>query len=394
MNSIKDQAAIVGIGRTEFSSRSGRSELRLALEAITEALDDAGLEPDQVDGLVRYGIAQTGASEALVAHNLGLPLVRFWACVDLGGAASCALLGQASLAVASGRANYVVIYRTLNGRSGIRPGSGDTAKLYRNQDPGYDNFLVPHGFTAPSQVFAMMARRRMHEYGMTNEQLGKVAVTARAYANRNPRAQLYNKTLTLEDYFASPVISSPLRKFDMCLQTDGAVALVVTTPERAADLKGKPVYVKAAAQAAMPEIQGPLHSFIGRKDILESSGRLAAAEVYREAGVGPKDIDVAQLYDCFTPTLMQQLEDYGFCGKGEAGGFVDDGHISPNGSIPVNTAGGNLAEGYIHGVNHLLEGVRQLRGTSTSQVANAETCLVTAGLPYPTSAAILGSVRG
>ena len=394
MESIKDRAVIVGIGATEFSTNSGRSELRLALEAIMAALADAGVKPEQVDGLVRYGLAQTNASEPWIARNLGLPLVRHWSCVDFGGGVSCALVGQAAMAVATGIANTVVIYRTLNGRSGLRPGTNDTLQLYRGQDPVQENYLMPHGLTAPSQMFGLIARRRMHEYGMTNEQLGKLAVTVRGYANRNPHAQLHDKVLTLEEYFASPVLVSPLRKFDMCLQTDGAVAMVVTTPERARDLPGKPVYVKAVTQASIPASPGPLQSFSVAGDLLDSPGRACAAEVYRMAGLGPADIDVAQLYDCFTPTLMMQLEHFGFCGRGEAGGFVEDGHVGPDGSLPINTAGGNLSEAYIHGVNHILEGVRQLRGTSTSQVAGAQTCLVTAGLPFPTSALILGGERG
>lgn len=394
MESIKDRAVIVGIGATEFSTNSGRSELRLALEAITAALDDAGLPAEKVDGLVRYGLAQTNASEPWIAHNLGLPLVRHWSCVDFGGGVSCALVGQAAMAVATGMANYVVIYRTLNGRSGLRPGTNDTLQLYRGQDPVQENYLMPYGLTAPSQMFGLIARRRMHEYGMTNEQLGKLAIAVRGYANRNPNAQLHAKKLTLEEYFASPVLVSPLRKFDMCLQTDGAVAMVVTTPERARDLRAKPVYVKAVTQASIPLSPGPLQSFSVASELLESPGRAAAAEVYRVAGLGPGDIDVAQLYDCFTPTLMMQLEHFGFCGRGEAGPFVEDGQVELDGAIPINTAGGNLAEAYIHGVNHILEGVRQLRGTSTSQVAGAETCLVTAGLPFPTSALILGGERG
>lgn len=394
MNSIKDRAVIVGIGATEFSACSGRSELRLALEAIMASLDDAGLDPAQVDGLVRFGLAQTNAAEPWIAHNLGLPMVRYWSCVDFGGGAGCALVGQAAMAVATGMANYVVIYRTLNGRSGRRPGTSETMTLYHGQDPSSENYGHPHGLTAPSQMFALIARRRMHEYGMTNEQLGKLAVTIRGYANRNPHAQMHAKPLTLDEYLAAPMLVSPLRKYDMCLQTDGAVAMVVTTPERARDLKQKPVFVKAATQASMAECQGPLQSFSAVSDLMKTPGTLAAAEVYRTAGLGPKDIDVAQLYDCFTPTLMMQLENFGFCSAGEAGRFIEDGHIEPNGSIPINTAGGNLGEAYIHGVNHILEGVRQIRGTSTSQVANAQTCLVTSGLPFPTSALILGGEQG
>jgi len=394
MSSLKDRAVIVGIGATEFSTNSGRSELRLTLESILAALADAGLAPEDVDGLVRYGLAQTNAAEPWIAHNLGIPLVRHWSCVDFGGGASCALMGQAAMAVATGMANTVVVYRSLNGRSGRRPGTNETMTLYHGQDPSAESFLHPHGLTAPSQMFALIARRRMHEYGMTNEQMGKAAISIREFANRNPNAQLHKKPLTLDEYFDSPVLVSPLRKHDMCLQTDGAVALVVTTPERARDLRQKPVYVKSVAQASMAECQGPLQGFSASADLMKTPGPLAAAEVYRMAGLGPKDIDVAQLYDCFTPTLMMQLESFGFCGEGEAGAFIEDGQIGIDGAIPCNTAGGNLAEAYIHGVNHILEGVRQLRGTSTSQVQDAQTCLVTAGLPYPTSALILGGERG
>lgn len=394
MESIKDRAAIVGIGQTEFSARSGRSELQLALEAILAAVEDCGVEMSEIDGVIRYGASQHGVSDAWVAHNLGLPNVRYAAVVDFGGGPACALVGHAAMAVASGQANYVLAYRTLNGRSQRRPGTSDTYQLLRGQDPNYDNFLVPHGFTAPSQLYALMAQRHMHQYGTTVEQLGRVATTTREYANRNPRAQMHARRLTMDDYLNEPIISTPLRKFDLCLQTDGAVAIIITTAERAADLRSKPVYVKAATQASLPENQGPLHSFVGRADLLEYCGENAAREVYRQAGLGPSDIDVAQLYDCFTPTLLVQLEAYGFCKKGESGPYVEAGHLGPDGSLPTNTAGGHLSEAYMHGVNHILEGVRQLRGQSTSQVESAETCLVTAGLPIPTSALILGGSRG
>ncbi|WP_206419827.1 thiolase C-terminal domain-containing protein [Minwuia thermotolerans] len=391
--SIKDRAAIVGIGQTEFSRSSGRSELRLALEAISAAVEEAGVEMDEIDGLIRYGASQHGVSDAWVAHNLGLGSVRYAGVLDFGGGPACALVGHAAMAVATGQANYVVAYRTLNGRSQRRPGTSDTYKLLQGQDPNYDNFLVPHGFTAPSQLYALIGRRHMHEYGTTVEQLGGIAVTAREYANRNPNAQMHGRELTLEDYLDEPLISSPLRKFDLCLQTDGAVAIVITTPERARDLKQKPVYVKAATQANLHEVQGPLHSFVGRENILDNAGETAAKQLYGSAGMGPKDIDVAQLYDCFTPTVLLQLEGYGFCEKGESGPFIADGNLRLDGAIPTNTSGGHLSEAYMHGVNHILEGVRQMRGQSTSQVPGAETCLVTAGLPVPTSALILGATN-
>lgn len=391
---IKNRAAIVGIGNTEYSSRSGRSELRLALEACLAAISDAGLAPEHVDGLIRYGASQTGASEAWMATNLGLPNLAYWGSIDYGGSASAALIGHAAAAVVSGMANYVLCYRSVNGRSGMRPGTSDTyERLLRGADPSYDNFLVPYGFTAPSQTYGLLARRHMHEYGTTVEQLGHVAVTQRANANNYPGAQMYRRTLSMDDYLDAPLISDPLRKFDCCLQTDGAAAVLVTTAERAEDLQQSPAFIAAAVQATLPDMQGPLHSVVGRPELTDSTGRAAAAALYAQAGFGPDDVDVAQLYDCFTITVLLQLEDYGFCQRGESGAYVADGNVAPDGKVPINTDGGNLSAGYIHGVNHVLEGVRQIRGSSTTQVAGAETCLVTAGIPVPTSALMLTSTR-
>jgi acetyl-CoA acetyltransferase len=391
---ITDRSAIVGIGETEYSSRSGRSELRLALEAAQAALDDAGLPRSEIDGLVRFGVGQAGISEAWLAHNLGLPNVRFWSGIDFGGSAACALVGHAAMAVATGAANYVLAFRALNGRSERRPGTDETYRLYRGADPSYDNFLVPYGLTAPTQVTALIARRQMHEYGYTTEHYAAIATTARDYANRNPRAQMHGRPMSIDDYLTSPVISTPLRKFDICLQSDGAAALIVTTAERARDLRRPPIYVKAATQAMMPGVQGPLHGLVGRQDLLDTPGRQAAKEIYRQSGLRPSDVDVAQLYDCYTPTVLMQLDAYGFCDKGEAGPFVASGALALDGALPTNTSGGHLSEGYMHGVNHILEGVRQLRGTSTAQVSNAEICLVAAVLPNPTSALMLGRSAG
>jgi acetyl-CoA acetyltransferase len=243
-------------------------------------------------------------------------------------------------------------------------------------------------------MFAMVARRHMHQFGTTQEQLGAVAVTTRGYANTNPGAQMHDRRMTLDDYLASPVITSPLRRFDCCLRTDGACAFVVTSAERARDLKQKPVFVKGAVQGTHPMPQGALYSLVARPDLTETPASHVASTLYRRAGVGPADIDVAELYDCFTITALLQIEDYGFCAKGEAGPFVEAGHTAPGGSLPVNTAGGNLSEGYLHGVNHVIEGVRQMRGTAVNQVDGAEVCLVTGGVPTPTSAVILGAVAG
>ncbi|MDP3139640.1 MAG: lipid-transfer protein [Burkholderiaceae bacterium] len=394
MTRIRDKAAVVGIGQTEFSASSGRGETRLALEAITAALADAGIKPSEVDGIVRYGVAQHGVSDAWVAHNLGVKDLRLAVSLDYGGSQAAAMVGQAAMAVATGAANVVVGYRSLNGSSGRRPGSSDTYVLYKDEDPNYDNFLMPAGFTAPIQMYAVAARRMMHEYGTTAAQLAEVAVVARDYASRNPKAQMFGRPLTREQCRDAEMIASPLRKFDCCIRTDGAVAFVVTSSERARHLRQPPVYVKAASQGSATDIQGPLYSYVGRPDLLDTSGFATARNIYDAAGMRPSDIDVAQLYDCFTVTLLMALEAYGFCEPGESGAFVEAGNLGLGGTIPTNTAGGHLSEGYLHGVNHVLEGVRQMRGSSTSQVDGAQTCLVTSGLPVPTSALILGKTQG
>ncbi len=389
-SSVRNRTAIVGIGQTEFSRKSGKSELRLALEACKAAIDDAGIDRRDIDGIVRYGTSQQGASDAWLATNLGLRNVTYWGAIDYGGSASAALIGHAASAVAAGLANYVLCFRALNGRSGLRPGTADTyERLYRGVDPSYDNFLVPYGFTSPVQTYALLARRHMQQFGTTSEQLGQIAVTCRENANMNPAAQMYGQPMSLDEHQDSEMISDPLRKADCCLQTDGAAAVVVTSADRAESLAQKPVYISGAAQASLDNPQGPLHSLVGRRDITESPGTAAAKILYRQTGLGPDDIDVAQLYDCFTPTVLIQLEDYGFCGRGESGPFVQDHSIDFDGKIPINTDGGNLSAGYIHGLNHVLEGTRQMRGTSTRQVPGAQTCLVTAGTPVPTSALIL-----
>lgn len=392
VRNIHSQAAIVGIGATEYSSRSGRSELALALEAIKSAVLDAGMELDEVDGLVRFGASQTGAAEAWIAANLGLPRVRFCSSVDYGGTASCAIVAHAATAVATGQANAVVCYRALNGRSERRPGTSETYQLLKGADPNFDAHLAPYGLTAPAQVFALIAQRHMHEYGTTAEHLAAVALACRDNASRNPDAQMYGKPLlTLESYLKAPFIVDPLRLYDCCLQTDGAAAVVVTNADYARDLKQRPVYIRGAMQAMTRDVQGPLMSFIAGVPITDSPWRQLASELYKRSNITVSDIDVAQVYDCFTPTVIMQLEDFGFCGKGEGGPFAASGAIARGGTLPINTGGGHLSEGYIHGINHVIEGVRQIRGDSKSQVPDAHICLVTGGTPMsPTSAMVLG----
>lgn len=386
----RGRCAIAGIGSTEYSASSGRSELTLATEAVLAAVEDAGLDVDEVDGLVQCDLDRVTYTD--LSESLGLANVTYWSTVGPGGAAPPGMVGQAVGAVLSGQATTVVVYRSLNGRSFSRFGAGvpgmDSPRVGGN--PRWDEYFLPYGLTTPGQFYALIARRHMSEYGTTSEHLGRVAVACRERANANPAAQMHDRKLSLDDYFAGRMISDPLRLFDFCLETDGACALVVTTTDRARGLRQAPAVIRAVAQSTMRGGQGGLmFPALARPDILPLAARKAADTLYRRAGLGPTDIDVAQLYDCFTITVLLQLEDYGFCERGGAGDFIEGGGIEMAGRLPINTAGGHLSEGYIHGLNLILEGVRQVRGTSTSQVPDAETCLVTAAPPISTSALIL-----
>jgi acetyl-CoA acetyltransferase len=386
----RDATAIIGTGNTDYSRASGRSVLTLATQASLAAIADAGLEPGDIDGIVRCDFDVVTHND--LANSLGLTDLTFWASNGPGGSAPSAMVGQAVGALMSGQAKNVLVFRSMNGRSGFRLGKG---RLQGASGPiggngTYEEFFVPYGLVSPGQMWAMLARRHMHEYGTTEEQLGAIAVACRARANANLNAQLSDRPLTMQDYRASPMISSPLRLVDYCLETDGACAVVVTTADRSADRPKNPVFISAVTQAVIPDMQGGLASpVLMRPDPMLLPSTQVAAKLYERSGMGPEDIDVAQLYDCFTITVLVQFEDYGFCKPGEGGPFAESGAIELGGSLPINTSGGNLSDGYIHGMSHIVEGARQLRGESTSQVTGAETCLVTSGLPITTSGLIL-----
>ena len=386
----RDRCAIVGIGATDFSRDSGRSDLTLALQATLAALDDAGLAPADIDGIVRCDMD-------LVRHNdlveaLGLRDITYWGEVGPGGVAPCAQVGQAVGAILSGQASTVLVFRALNGRSGRRFGAAaPEANTTRVGGGGsYDEFFAPYGMLTPGQIFAMFARRHMLEFGTTAEQLGHIPLACRARANANPAAQMHDRPLTMDDYLSARMIAEPLRLFDFSLETDGACAVIVTTTERARDLRRRPVLIRAVAQGSGSGPQlGIQYPVLTRESLTELPAVAVADTLYRRAGLGPADIDVAQLYDCFSITVLLELEDFGFCKKGEGGPFVASGAIDLGGTIPINTGGGHLSEGYIHGMNHVVEGVRQIRGDSTSQVPGAEVCLVTSTPLPPGSALIL-----
>jgi acetyl-CoA acetyltransferase len=369
-----DQVAIVGIGETDYSRESGRSELMLALQAIRAALDDAGIEPHEVDGLMRWAVDTS--SEASIADNLGLRDLAWFGEVSQAGNVGAALVASATAAIKAGLAEVVVIYRGVNGRSGRRYGSG---AVTGRRGQGSAAFSEPFGLLTPQHGLAMMAQRRMYETGVTSRQFGMVAVTERAHANRNPRATFFDRPLTIEEHQQSRYVVEPFRLYDCCLETDGGGALVLTSLARARSLKSAPAVVRAAAQ----------HGYAAAREYTDTSARFLAPRLWAQAGTGPGDIDVAQIYDHFAPFVIFALEDYGFVDRGDGGPFVESGAISWEGGIlPVNTSGGHLSEAYMQGMNQLLEGVRQVRGTSTAQVENVEASFVDTGIG--TGAVILG----
>jgi acetyl-CoA acetyltransferase len=374
------RASIIGIGQTEFSTCSGRSELRLALEAIKAAVDDAGLSLKDIDGFVRY--TWDHSSEAMLTTALGLRHVRYYGEVDHGGVNCCGAVAQAADAIVTGRASCVVVYRALNARSGTRYGRADRffdaasgeAVVSLREPPG-DIYTAPFGLLVPTQFHALYARRYMHEYGLDEAQLaellGHVAVTQREYANRNARALLRDKPLTMAQYLASRMIADPLRLFDVCLETDGAMALVLVRAEPG--LGPRAVEVLAGSQHIRRH-SAPM--LLYNDDLHLCSPPQVAQELYARAGVGAADIDVAMLYDATSILVPMTLEAFGLAEPGGSHAFFTRGQSRIDGRLPVNTHGGLLSEGYFHGLNSIAEAVRQLRGDSFNPRPGARVALV------------------
>jgi len=383
MTGLSGRAAIVGIGATEFSKDSGRSELQLAAECVLDALADAGLTPADVDGLVTY--TQDTNAEIAVARELGVGELRFFSRVEYGGGAACGTVQQAAMAVATGVADVVVCYRAFNERSGRRFGQYGPPTTHR-LDASWHH---PFGLTTPAGWVAMFAQRYLHTYGATSADFGAVAVADRRHAATNPRAWFHGRPITLDDHQSSRPIVDPLRLLDCCQESDGGVAVVVTNVERARDLPNPPAVIRAAAQGSGAD-QYVMTSYY-RDDLtgLPELGTVAR-QLWAMAGTGPGEIQAAMLYDHFTPFVLVQLEELGFCARGEARHFVADGGIELDGHLPANTHGGQLGEAYIHGMNGIAEGVRQVRGTAVNQVSDVDQVLVTAGTGVPTSGLILG----
>ena len=374
MSALCNEVCIVGIGQTPFvrGSADASLPLRLELQAAEAAIADAGLRNRDIDGILPfYGLSI--AEEFAV--NLGIRDLSYQATSRVGGAGPGASLANAANAVSTGLAKYCLITGGWYGFSGKR------VRQIVVQDPksmsgglNARDYYFPHGLTAPVQWFSMIARLHMMEFGTRQEHLGAVAIAQRKHAALNPNALLKDKPLDMDGYLSAPVISDPYRLYDCSLEADGACAFVVTSRERARDLAGKPVNLLGIAQGQ----PFPADDIVTRDDVFHLGVTDAAPRAFAMAGIGPGDVDFAQIYDPFSFQVIQQLEEMGFCKRGEGGDFVSGGRIELGGELPVNTHGGLLSEAHMLGMNHYLEAVRQLRGEAGArQVRNAKVGVVT-----------------
>jgi 17-hydroxy-3-oxo-4-pregnene-20-carboxyl-CoA lyase len=386
---VKDKAVIVGIGNTTFSKDSGVSELSLAVQAVKAAIDDAGLKPSDIDGMATFTMDTNDEIE--VARALGVGELTFYGRSHYGGGAATSCLHQATMAVATGMAETVVVYRALNGRSGHRFSGGVSGDI-TTADAIHWGWYMPYGLLTPASWVAMFTQRWMHNTGVTRDALFEVAQSTRVYGANNPAAFFYGREFDRAEYDAGRMIADPLKLLDCCQESDGGSAVIVTTPERARDLKQPGVVVRGVAQCAADN-QEQMTSFYREEFAGIPEMETAAKNVYEMSGLSVDDIDAAVIYDAFSPIVLWQLEAWGFCGYGESGDFVKEGALRTNGRLPTNTHGGQLSEAYIHGVNGIVEATRLVRGTSVNQPAKTVNhALVTSGVGIPTGGAILGKM--
>jgi acetyl-CoA acetyltransferase len=381
---MRDRAAIAGFGHTRYGRRgelAAGGTFVLVLEAVKKACEDAGISPADLDGFSTYSMDQADAGQ--LAFALGVNNFRFAGMgpMNAGGGGMGRAYMYAAMAVATGQANYVAVTRGIMQPPTMRFGGTGRAAAA----PKYP------GLATPAQAFAMQARRHMQEFGTTIDHFGEVAINARLNAANNPDAR-FRDPITMEDHHNSRMIADPIRLLDCCLESDGGACVIVTTTERARDLK-QPLVQIAGASMGAPRRWGA-GTFGGynmsAEDFTSAGQNTLAKDLYRYSGLGPTDIDVAEIYDHFTPMVLMGLEDFQLAPKGESGPFVADGSIRLGGAMPVNTHGGNLAEVYLHGMTHVFEATRQMRGTSYNQVVDAEVALVVCGAsPAPSGALLL-----
>ncbi len=374
MFSIKDRACIVGIGHTPYvrGSEEEPNNFTIQLRASEAAIEDAGLEPSQIDGVVPY--VSLGIAEEFAVH-LGIRDLRYQATSHVGGACPGASLTNAAMAVCTGQADYVLMPGGWYGYSGrkVRELVVADVSLMSGGLTARD-YYFPSWLTVPVQWFSLLALLHMEEFGTKPEHFGAVAVASRKHAQLNPHALMRDRPMTMEDYLNSPMIADPFRLFDCSLESDGAAAFVITTAERARDLKSKPVHLMGIAQGQ----PFPADDIATRDDVFHLGISDASPKAYAMAGITPNDVDFAQIYDPFSFQVIQQIEEMGFCKRGEGGAFVEGGRIELGGELPVNTHGGLLSEAHILGMNHFIEAVVQLRGEAGErQVKNAEIGVVT-----------------
>jgi len=375
MHSFRDRVVIVGVGETDYTKGSGTSDLQLILEASKKAIDDAGIKPTDIDGIAQPSFRVK--SEDLVS-NLGIKDLKYAVSVLIGGASAVACLQDAAMAINCGIADYVLVATGWNGYSGTRYSSlGEDARQRIAQLPGAKlrrDFEQPYGLMVPSHWYSIIFSRWMHECNIDINSFAPVALAMRRHAQFNEKAMMRGKPLTSEEYYASPFVTYPLRKLDCCLETDGAAAVVLTSAERARDLKQEPVYVMGTGEGH-PDSPDDITN---RGDMLTIGLTKATSRAFNMAGVSHSDIDFAEIYDCFTATVMLELEALGFCKRGESPDFVKGGRIELGGELPVNTHGGSLSQAHVIGMNHIVEAVKQLRGQAgAAQIKGCEIGLVT-----------------
>jgi acetyl-CoA acetyltransferase len=393
---IHRQVAIVGIGQTQFTRGSGRTAWDLALEASLAALADAEIDPRDVDGLIRYALPTEYVSIPMMQRSLGVRELRYYTEAPLGGEATSAVVNHAVAALASGQASVVLIWRALNQSSGVRFGRADQRlppkpgedEVVVPEDGENRSFTWPYGQMSPAHIFGLWARRYMYENGLTDDDmtraLGTIAVQQRAYANNNPNAVFYDRPMTWHDYENARWISKPIRLFDMCLENDGACALVLVDAGRARSLRSDPAYVLGVTQS-LASYKEPMGLY--GADLMEWFSQAGVDRLYGDARISPADVSVAELYDATSFMTLKSLETYGLAPRGQAWKHVIEHGTGLDSPVPVNTHGGFLSEGYIHGMSTITEAVRQLRGTACNQVADAEVALVGASFG---SALVLG----
>lgn len=387
---IRDRAAIVGVGQTPFGKALRRSEYDMAVEAILAACADAGISPREIDATVRYDMDTTDEENLLAA--LGNPCLRYFVGSAWGGGGAASVIVLAATAIAAGMASTVLVYRSrARGKQSVyghdRHQGGRYWERLGTELPGLNQWHVPQGLVSAFQEMAMIAMRHRIDYGTSDDHYGAVAVAFRGHAARNPNAVM-RAPMTLADHHASRLVADPLRLFDCCIETDGAVALIVTSVERARDLRQRPAIILAGAMAAGGH-HIRLSTFYERERSEDGAPRVAR-QLWAMGGVDPEDVDAAFFYDFFTPLVILGLEDYGFAPRGEGGPFAADGGLAwPDGRLVCNTNGGQLSEAFIHGFNNTVEAVRQIRGTSTAQVADCELAFVAGANTDPTGAVLL-----